>query len=92
MIETTKALDQKSILQQAENKGWLEKKNYQVITISPLIKQQLSHQLITGQFIKIKLNHKPELENDWLWTTKNKIGKYAFPRIINQYLKSGINA
>ena len=88
MIEAAKKTEKKNILQHAEKKGWLEKENYQVITISSLIKQQLSHQLIAGQFIKIKLNQKPGLKNDWLWMTKNKIRKYAFPGIINQYLKA----
>jgi len=92
MIESTNKSNQKNILLQAEKRGWLKKKNYRTITISPLIKQQLSHQLIEGQFIKIKLNEKPELEKDWLWTIKNKIAKYAFPGIINQYLKAKINA
>ena len=89
MIEAAKKTEKKNILQHAEKKGWLEKENYQVITISSLIKQQLSHQLIAGQFIKIKLNQKPGLKNDWLWMTKNKIRKYAFPGIINQYSKAG---
>ncbi len=90
MIEAVKESDQKNILQQAEKKGWLEKKNYKAIAISRLIKQQLSHQLIVGQFIQIRINQKPALKNDWLWTTKNKIGKYAFPGIINQYLKAKV--
>ena len=88
IIEATKELEQKHILHQAEKKGWLEKKNYQVITISLLFKQQLSHQLIVGQFIKINLNQKPKLKNDWLWMTNKKISKYAFPGMINQYLKN----
>jgi A/G-specific adenine glycosylase len=91
MIEATKVSDQKNILQQAEKKGWLEKKNYHIVTISPLFKQQLSHQLISGQFIKVILNKKPKLKNDWLWMTKNKISKYAFPGIINQYLNKKAN-
>ena len=63
------------------------KKNTIVLTISSLFKQQLSHQLIAGQFIKIKLKQKPQLNNDWLWITKNKASKYAFPQFINQYLQ-----
>jgi A/G-specific adenine glycosylase len=91
MIEAVKESDQKNILQQAEKRGWLEKKNYQAIAISPLIKQQLSHQLIAGQFMQIRINQKPALKNGWLWTTKDKIGKYAFPGIINKYLTGKIN-
>ena len=91
MIEAVNESDQKNILQQAEKKGWLEKRNYKAIAISRLIKQQLSHQLIAGQFIQIRINQKPALKNDWLWTTKNKIGKYTLPGIINKCLKAKIN-
>jgi hypothetical protein len=91
MIEAVNESDQKNILQQAEKKGWLEKRNYKAIAISRMIKQQLSHQLIAGQFIQIRINQKPALKNDWLWTTKNKIGKYTLPGIINKYLKAKIN-
>ena len=87
LIEAANELDKKNILEQAKKKKWLTGKKYEVISISPLFKQQLSHQLITGQFIKIKLKQKPTLNNDWLWLEKNKTGKYAFPQFINQYLR-----
>ena len=80
-------MDKKKILQLAEKKKWLTKKNYELLTVSPLFKQQLSHQLIAGQFIKIKLKQKPTAFKEWLWVTKNKAGKYAFPQFINQYLR-----
>jgi A/G-specific adenine glycosylase len=75
----------KSILLQAEKNKWVSPENYQVLAISPLYKQQLSHQLIAGQFIKIQLTKKPPF-SDWLWIEKKKTGKYAFPKFINQYL------
>ncbi len=80
-------MDKKNILQQAEKNKWIVGKKYEVISISSLFKQQLSHQLITGQFIKIKVEQQSKLSNDWLWLEKNKTGKYAFPQFINQYLR-----
>ena len=84
MIETIKESDTKKILKQAEKIGWLQEGKYEVVAVSPLFKQQLSHQLIAGQFIKIKL--KKVVKNDWLWVSKNQLKKYAFPKFINQYL------
>jgi A/G-specific adenine glycosylase len=89
MIEMEKEQDLKSILVQAERKSLLEKRNYDIVSVSPLYKQQLSHQLIAGQFIHIKLNTLPILKKDWLWMRKNKISKYAFPKFINEYRVKG---
>ncbi len=86
LIEAPDEMDKNKLLQAAEKNKWLTKKKYQLLTISPLFKQQLSHQLISGQFIKIKLIQKPTDYKDWLWVTKNKAVKYAFPQFINQYL------
>ncbi|MEO7393619.1 MAG: A/G-specific adenine glycosylase [Chitinophagaceae bacterium] len=88
LIETEKEVGKKRILQITESKKWLWKENYEIESISSLFKQQLSHQLIGGQFIKLRLKEKPLEENDWIWVTKSKAGKYAFPQFINQYLRS----
>jgi len=102
MIETSREINLKTILQQAEMKNWLQKKSYEIISISPLFKQQLSHQLIAGQFISIKLNEKVKSKNDskvsdnqyndWLWIARNKVSQYAFPGIVNQYLNKKVAA
>ena len=91
MIETHKEQNLKSILVKAEKEALLENRNYDMISVSPLYKQQLSHQLIAGQFLTIRLKRKPESKNDpiaigWLWVTKNQLNKYAFPGFINKYL------
>jgi A/G-specific adenine glycosylase len=91
LIESAGELFKKNILQKVEGLKWLQKKEYEIVSISPMLKQQLSHQLIAGQIIMIKIRLKPELKNDWLWLTKNKMDKYAFPQFINQYLKYGAN-
>jgi A/G-specific adenine glycosylase len=97
MVEMNKEEDVKTILLQAEKNGLLHPKKYEVVSISPLYKQQLSHQLIAGQFITIKLKRKPVVKNDpiaigWLWMAKKKLSKYAFPKFINEYLLNGKSA
>ena len=87
LIETAKEVDVKNILQEAEKKKWILKKGYEAPSFSPAYKQQLSHQLIAGQFIKLRVKKKLPLSNDWFWVTKSKMLKYAFPQFINQYLR-----
>jgi len=87
LLESANELDKRTILQQIDKKKWFSKNEYELLSVSPLFKQQLSHQLIAGQFIKLKLLKKPALKNDWQWLQKEKAGKYAFPRFINQYLE-----
>lgn len=86
LIEAGEEQSQKSLLLTAEKKRWLEKKNVGEIISSPLFRQQLSHQLIAGQFIKIQLKQKSKQPNDWIWVKKEKLAKYAFPKFINQFL------
>lgn len=86
LIETEKEIDKKNILKQAEKNKWVHKGKYELLAVSPLFKQQLSHQLIAGQFIKLKLKGKHDPAINWIWVTKSRIGKFAFPRFINQYL------
>lgn len=86
LIESAGELDKKNILKQVENIKWVKKNNYDLLSISPLFKQQLSHQLIAGQFVKLKLNQKDK-SHDWVWISKSQVHKYAFPQFINQYLR-----
>ncbi len=51
-----------------------------------LYKQQLSHQLIVGKFIVIKLKTKDAPIENSIWVTKKGMKKLAFPKFINQYL------
>jgi A/G-specific adenine glycosylase len=90
LIEADAELDRKNILQQAEKKKWLFKKEYQVLSVSPLFKQQLSHQQIAGQFVRIQLIKKPVEKNNWRWLKKEKLDDFAFPQFINQYLKQKV--
>jgi len=89
MIETNKEQSLKIILSKAETEGLLQKNSYEFVSVSQLYKQQLSHQLIAGQFIRVKVKklfskNNPEM-NSWVWPSKNKLKNYPFPKFINQY-------
>jgi len=85
LIEMDGIYEVKRILREAERKKWISKKEYEVLSVSALFKQQLTHQAITGQFIRVKLKAEPSLNHNWIWVTKGRIRKYSFPRLINQY-------
>ncbi len=55
--------------------------------ISPLQKQQLTHQQIKGQFIKVKLKVLPGSLKHYHWQPVGTLSKLAFPKFINQYLE-----
>jgi A/G-specific adenine glycosylase len=53
---------------------------------SPEIKQQLTHQIITAQFIRVALAKKPRSITSGKWQKIGQIKKLPFPKLINQYL------
>lgn len=87
LIETEKETTLKNILKEATKKRLIDEDAYELETISTLFKQQLSHQLIAGQFIRLRLKRKPVLSKEYLWVTKKTISTCAFPKFINQYLQ-----
>ncbi|MEO7529419.1 MAG: A/G-specific adenine glycosylase [Chitinophagaceae bacterium] len=88
LIEAKKEMSEKNIIKQLNLKEWLATTDYAIAAISHLFKQKLSHQLITGRFITIKLKRKVKFINDFRWVTKEKLKSFAFPQFINQYLKT----
>ena len=50
------------------------------------IKQQLTHQIITAQFIRIALTKKPSSITSGKWQKIGQLKKLPFPKLINQYL------
>ena len=87
LLETAKEENVKSILKTALTNNILQPENYKVIASSPVFKQQLSHQLIKGQFIEIALLKKTRGPANGIWVKKESLKKYPFPGFINQYLK-----
>jgi len=87
LVESNRGLDGREVVKEVKKKRWIGANGYEIEYVSPVFKQQLSHQLIEGRFTKLKLHKKPHLPSDMLWIRKNEIRKYAFPMLINQHLK-----
>jgi A/G-specific adenine glycosylase len=85
LIETEGEEEAKKMIAKAEKAGWIRKGEYELVSVSPLYKQQLSHQLIVGRFINIKLKRKSSTPKEWQWVKENELAGYAFPGFINQY-------
>jgi len=85
LIESEKEITQKQILSMAEKNKWLIKNKYEIVHISPVLQQQLTHQLISSRFIHVIIKHKPAVKNDWKWVPENRLGYYAFPKLMNIY-------
>lgn len=68
---------------------WLQKQfglqDADVVNISAVLVQQLTHQQIKGQFIKIRLHTIPDSLKHYQWLPIKKLNELAFPKFINQY-------
>ena len=62
--------------------------DFNIIYISPFLSQQLTHQTVKAQFIKVQLSGIPPVLQHYLWMDKQQIAQIAFPKIINKYLQS----
>ncbi len=71
---------------------WLKEqfgiKKSEVLDISPVSSQQLTHRQIKGQFIHIQLQTVPPSLQHYQWQAIKKIKLLAFPKFINQYLSN----
>ncbi len=71
------------------NQFILSKKHWKPINIKGqprLFKQILTHQTIEARFICIQLNKLPKMLEKALWVKPKQLSKYAFPKIINDFL------
>ncbi len=62
--------------------------DFKLIEVSVLQKQQLTHQLIKGQFIRVQMGSLPHQFNRFQWQPIETLKDLAFPRFITQYLAS----
>lgn len=64
----------------------IEKAN--IVHISPMYAQQLTHQKIQGQFVKIVLPEVPKPLQQYQLVPLKEVSAWAFPKFINQYLEA----
>jgi len=87
LIESEKELDQSAIVRQLKEKSGIMRDGIKVKSISPVFRQQLSHQLIEGRFAELRITHKPTRMVGMTWVKKAEMKNYAFPKFITQYLE-----
>jgi A/G-specific adenine glycosylase len=88
MLEFEKEQSLGAVLKLAEKNNYLPPQAYKVEWVSPLFKQTLSHQIIVGQFIRIRLKKKGAFPSNWTWVNDEQLKQQAFPQLINQYLQA----
>lgn len=59
---------------------------YRVLSVSRQFRQQLTHQQVHGCFIRASLTSMPAIPGGYVKIKRQDLDKYAFPRLINQYL------
>ena len=87
LVETDAATDITALQNDHRFKELLGKIPFSIEKISALLKQQLTHQTIYSQFITIKVNELPTL-NDYTLVAQQSLNNYAFPKTITSYLES----
>ncbi len=55
--------------------------------LSPFLSQQLTHQTVKAQFIKVSLPEIPVMLRHYNWLTDQQMQQLAFPKIINEYMQ-----
>ncbi|MBS1932406.1 MAG: A/G-specific adenine glycosylase [Bacteroidetes bacterium] len=88
LLETQRSITEKEILKSSVAKTFFANEKYAVKHISPVYKQQLSHQTINGSFIHVRLKKPVKDSGAYFLVNKKEIKKYAFPKFITHHLKS----
>jgi A/G-specific adenine glycosylase len=89
MVESNSEVSAKEAFSSAQQAGFFQTSKVELLECSPIFKQQLSHQLISGQFLRITAKKRPEGANNWIWLPMAEITKYPFPRLIHSFFERG---
>ncbi len=88
MIETQTAYHStQAFLAQAPFPKWLEKENLHLLQIAPPKRQQLTHQDIVAYFYTFAVESLHDIPENTVLCSRKNLGKYAFPKVINDYLQ-----
>jgi A/G-specific adenine glycosylase len=86
LLENDAALPLEKFKKLPQVKTLFGKNTFEIIHISPIYKQLLTHQTIQGQFVSIKTG-KPLTGKDYEAIEPAEIDKLPFPKFIAAYLK-----
>lgn len=84
LLETDSAIDtqRSDLIRQLFGKQALT-----ITHISSVYRQELSHQTIQGQFITLRLQRPAPILEDYLLIPRSQLADYAFPKLINAWLR-----
>ncbi len=85
LIETKEWLDESTLTVNEEILKILNQADFTINYMSPKKSQKLTHQLITGRFIHVKIN-KPLANNEYFMVSKKQLKTLPFPKFIASYL------
>ena len=85
LLETKKVFSFEEIKNSKFFKNIVGKNKAEILHVSKMYKQQLTHQTIHGNFIQLKVNSEPPL-NDYKAITYKQLKKLPFPKFITGYL------
>jgi A/G-specific adenine glycosylase len=86
LLETTKDLTEAALKKLPVVKELFGNHPYQVIHTSKIYQQRLTHRLIKGRFLEIKISHPFKL-NGYIKVTEKSLIKFPFPKFTSNYLK-----
>jgi A/G-specific adenine glycosylase len=86
LIETKGRAGTQKVLSEAERNGIIKKNQYKISSVSSLYTQQLSHQKINGNFIRILLKSELPVSGSKAVSLR-QLSHYPFPRLINAYFE-----
>ncbi|MEO6330226.1 MAG: A/G-specific adenine glycosylase [Ginsengibacter sp.] len=86
LIETEKLVSIAALQSSEPFSQILNSEDFTIISVSRIYKQQLTHQIITGQFIRIKIKNRISPDGYQLISLK-EIDLLPFPKFITAYLK-----
>ncbi|HVZ58019.1 MAG TPA: A/G-specific adenine glycosylase [Chitinophagaceae bacterium] len=87
-VETDREVSAEEVLSLARVRGLLPKGAAETPVWSPRITQQLSHQQITGRFLRVRFSRKPAKPGPGQWVSRDQLIHFPFPVFIRSYLKS----
>jgi A/G-specific adenine glycosylase len=87
LLENSNESTISEVIKMANKNDLILKKDIDLVGVSKPYRQQLSHQLIVGVFVLLKLRAKQLTNIKWNWVNAEQVKQYAFPKIINAFLE-----
>lgn len=85
LVETAGNANIEEIIYNAIGNNWL-KNTEEIVDISEVFTQKLTHQTVKGTFIIAKCRRKPSLPEGFTWVKKSALSHLAFPKMIRDFL------